>query len=246
MQIKRTVLFFSLLAITLMSGCSRQESATNNYKMNQSVSASLEESSKEYVTTSEDNGNLEDDIIKAEKLGKTSLSENSISEDTILNDAVPNSSVSNNSSDSSKIKSDDLKELKGYDYNIEEDRQNFDAEDIDIVVGDNYYATQINDWYMNFDSYDGKTVEIEGYYIDEFSPYLFVGRYGPVCPYCQGGYVSFEFYTDEDISELQSGKDWIKVTGILRKGKDDHGNFCYIEAMSIEKMDQVGMETVSN
>lgn len=133
-----------------------------------------------------------------------------------------------------------------YDCDIEADRKSFDGK-TDIVVGDNFYATQINDWYENFKDYEDKVVEIEGYYIDEFAPYTFIGRYGPSCPYCQGGYVSFEFVTNENLDALKSGSDWIKLTGILRKGMDtSDGDFYYIEALDLEKMDKVGKDTVTN
>ena len=133
----------------------------------------------------------------------------------------------------------------GYPCDIETDKKNFDG-NVDIVVEDNLYTTQINDWYTNFDQYEGKTVEIEGYYIDDYAPYTFVGRYGPTCPYCNGGYVSFEFYTQDDLSELKSVQDWIRVKGILRQGEDTNGVFYYIEVPSIEKMDKVGKDTVTN
>lgn len=133
----------------------------------------------------------------------------------------------------------------GYHCDIEADKKNFDG-NVDIVVGDNLYATQINDWYANFDQYEGKTVEIEGYYINNYAPYTMVGRYGPSCPCCTGGYVSFEFYTQDDLSGLRSVQDWIKVIGILRQGEDQNGVFKYIEVLSWEKMDQVGMKTVTN
>lgn len=135
-----------------------------------------------------------------------------------------------------------------YDCDIKADKAAFDG-NVDITVGDNYYATQINDWYMNFKEYEGMTVQIEGYYIDEFSPFLLIGRKGPSCPYCQGGYVSFEFYTDEDLSslKLKSGKDWLRVTGILRKGVDKkQGVFYYIEALKTEHMPKAGIGTVSD
>ncbi|MBC3888216.1 energy transducer TonB [Acetobacterium paludosum] len=133
----------------------------------------------------------------------------------------------------------------GYHCDIEADKKNFNGK-VDIVVGDNLYTTQINDWYTNFDQYEGKTVEIEGYYINKYAPCTFVGRYGPSCPYCNGGYVSFEFYTQEDLSDLKPVQDWIKVIGILRQGEDKTGVFKYIEVLSLEKMDEVGMSTVTN
>ncbi len=133
-----------------------------------------------------------------------------------------------------------------YDCDIKADKADFNG-NVDITVGDNYYATQINDWYLNFKEYEGMTVQIEGYYIDEYSPYLLIGRNGPSCPYCQGGYVSFEFYTDEDLSALKSGKDWLRVTGILRKGVDrKQGVFYYIEALETKCLPDTGKGTVTN
>ncbi len=133
----------------------------------------------------------------------------------------------------------------GYHFDLEKDKKTFDKE-ADIVVGDKFYATQINDWYSNFDQYEGKSVEIEGYYIDEYKPYTFIGRYGPSCPYCNGGYVSFEIYTQDDLSSFKSGEDWIKVKGILRQGEEPSGVFYYIEILTIDKMDQIGKDTVSD
>lgn len=121
-----------------------------------------------------------------------------------------------------------------YDCDIKADKADFNG-NVDITVGDNYYATQINDWYLNFKEYEGMTVQIEGYYIDEYSPYLLIGRNGRRAPIVRGGYVSFEFYTDEDLSALKSGKDWLRVTGILRKGVDrKQGVFYYIEALETQ------------
>lgn len=133
----------------------------------------------------------------------------------------------------------------GYYKDIEKDVKNYDGH-VDITVGDKLYSTQINDWYTNFKQYEGKIVEIEGYYIADYEPYTFVGRYGPSCPYCNGGYVSFEFYTKEDLSKLTSGKDWIRVTGKLRRGEDSSGVYYYIEVLKLKKMDKVGKDTVTN
>ncbi len=139
-----------------------------------------------------------------------------------------------------------VKKTSTYDCDIEADQAAFDG-NVDIVVGDNLYATQINDWYIYFDRYEGKVVEIEGYYIGDFQPYDFIGRYGPSCPYCQGGYVSFEILSDEDLTQYQSETDWLKVTGILREGVDSmQGPFYYIEALKVEKMPEVGLDTVTN
>lgn len=139
-----------------------------------------------------------------------------------------------------------IKKSSSYNCNISKDKKSFDGH-VNITVGDNLYATQINDWYMHFDEYKDKVVEIEGYYLGDFAPYDFIGRNGPSCPYCQGGYVCFEILTDVDVSEFKSGNDWIKVVGILREGNDSkQGTFYYIETLSLKKMDSVGKDTVSN
>lgn len=138
-----------------------------------------------------------------------------------------------------------------YPYDIEADRAVFDVSDPDIVVGDRLYATQINDWYLNFEDYEGKVVEIEGYYID-LDGYDFVGRKGPACPYCSGGYVSFEFSTDADLFGWISEISWIRVTGVLREGSmypgggQDPYPFYYIEALRAEEMEAAGVGTVTD
>lgn len=138
-----------------------------------------------------------------------------------------------------------------YPYYIAEDRKSFDSTAIDITVGDRLYMTQINDWYLNFKNYADKTVEIEGYFLDMGGKYTFVGRNGPTCPYCTGGYVDFEFQTDQDLSGFVSQETWIAVTGILREGTINLSNgdtkpFYYIEAIDVSKMDQAGVNPISD
>lgn len=220
-----------------ISACSRQESSTNNSKMVQSQSSE---------TTDSTNSQSSGDVDSTNDLGSENMSDILQSLDQAeAEDVIPQSTAQPGEIDITQSNPLPHSTLN-YNCDIEKDRETFDAENIDITVGDNYYSTQINDWYMNYNQYKGKTVEIEGYYIADYLPYLFVGRFGPTCPYCQGAYVCFEFYTKQDLSELISGKDWIKVKGILREDEDGNGKFCYIEAMSVEKMDEVGLDTITN
>ncbi|RDU23784.1 TIGR03943 family putative permease subunit [Anaerosacchariphilus polymeriproducens] len=225
---KKTLLFCVFISIMIyaMTGCGNRQNASFNNKMK----------SKNSEQTSDSNASKDPNAT---------------------GDPEYQAFMEAKSQEESKDKEADKKKQKkdfgapddtgrvGYQQDIETDKKNFDG-NVDIVVGDNLYETQINDWYVNFPKYEGKVVEIEGYFINDFAPYTFVGRYGPTCPYCNGGYVSFEFYTKEDLSSFKSVKDWIKVTGILRKGEDSNGVFYYIETLSIEKMDKVGKDTVSN
>lgn len=119
----------------------------------------------------------------------------------------------------------------------------------DIVIGDNYYATQIADISVNFDSYEGKLVEIEGFSIkNNYYGFTFVGRYSEndICPDCPTGYAYFEYewHGDEPL-DLGTEKTWIKVKGKLKTGNDGV-EYRYIDAYSIEVMDEWGVATVKN
>lgn len=138
-----------------------------------------------------------------------------------------------------------------YPYDIPNDKKSFGDASPDITVGDRHYMTQINDWYINFDNYAGKMVEIEGMYLDFGEGYKFVGRNGPSCPYCTGGYVDFEFQTDEDTRSFIPGETWISVKGFLREGHAVMSDesiipFYYIEAMSITELPEAGVDPISD
>lgn len=135
-------------------------------------------------------------------------------------------------------------------YNIKKDRVSFPYDHLDIIVGDHHYMTQINDWYMNFKDYADKTVMLEGYFLT-INGHLFIGRNGPSCPYCTGGYVDFEFNSDQDFSEYTSGATWIRLYGILREatghtGPGLSGPFYHLEAVKVEKIPYSGKGTITD
>jgi uncharacterized membrane protein YcgQ (UPF0703/DUF1980 family) len=113
----------------------------------------------------------------------------------------------------------------------------------DVVMSDNRFLTQLNDIYLNFDEYNGKTIEIEGFPMID-PQYTFIGRYSPGCPYCSGNYAYIEYKYDGKI-DLTSEKDWIKIIGTLKKGNDGKTDYIYIQVSSIEKMATRGKDTVS-
>ena len=121
----------------------------------------------------------------------------------------------------------------------------------DIVIGDNYYDTTINDMFLNPGTYMDKKIEIEGMYLENL-PWTFVGRYSTsnVCVYCPEGYSYFEYQLKGKIDrEFTAKEDWIKVIGTLAKGNDetsDYQDYYYLEVLSIEIMNERGLETVTN
>ncbi|MDD3413884.1 MAG: hypothetical protein PHY47_07765 [Lachnospiraceae bacterium] len=214
----------TLMLCMIVSGCAKKQDTRNNAKMT--------------VAESQEIASYDDfDQMEASSIQDTDENQNVISENTISKNSSVYKPVNSNAI---------VKKESTYDCNLDADRKNYDGH-VDIVVGDNLYATQMNDWFMNFEQYEGKVIEIEGYYIGDFKPYDFIGRYGPTCPYCQGGYVCFEILSDEDFSQYVTAKDWIKVTGILREGNDASiGPFYYIEVLELNKMKEVGQDTVTN
>ena len=166
-------------------------------------------------------------------------------------EADPSGSASTDTAAEYQVQQPILVVKDHYPYDIASDRESFDSSHVDISVGDRYYMTQINDWFVNFDDYRDKTVEIEGMYLLLNGKYHFVGRNGPVCPYCTGGYVDFEFQSDQDLSELISEQSWIRVTGILREGSSELSDgtsqpFYYIEAICVEGIPEEGVNPVSD
>jgi flagellar basal body-associated protein FliL len=117
----------------------------------------------------------------------------------------------------------------------------------EIVVGDNYYGTQLADINMNFSQYEGKTIEIEGLYFEN-SPYTFIGRYSTsnVCPTCPTGYSYFEYeWNGEEELPVTDSETWLKIVGTLKKGNDGV-EYYYIDVANVEIMNKAGIDTVSN
>lgn len=236
----KTFCFLLIIFSISTVGCSRRQSATYNNRIQNDTITERETEDVDEADIAEDNSDTSNidqvsDITDIEIQSMGDIFDNS-------ND------IEENRENDETIESEHASYIGNSTYycDFDSDRADFDEDNIDIVVGDKLYATQINDWYMYFDQYEGKTVEIEGYYIDS-DPYTIIGRSGPSCPYCSGGYVSFEFFSEDDLSGLVSESDWIKVKGILRQGDDsDYGPFYYIEAISVEKMDEVGQSMVTD
>lgn len=111
-----------------------------------------------------------------------------------------------------------------------------------LVIGDDYFITQLNDIYYNMDDYIGREIEIEGFPLS-YEEYKFIGRYGPGC--CSNdGYAYIEYEYNKEL-QLTDEKDWIRVIGIIKKGKYEGEDYIYIDAASVEKMEVRGIDTVS-
>ena len=202
---------------------------------------------KEQKIANKDNGRLTtiQNIVNENNVSDENIiTENEVNNEEI-NSLQDNSIAMDNSvsSDTEKKKAT-VTELKdGTKYSVDDS-----ITKADMIIGDNYFGTQIADITLNFEKYAGKTIEIEGLYFEN-GPYTFVGRYSTsaVCPTCPVGYSYFEYewHGDKEIS-LEDSKDWIKVIGTLKEGNDETGPYYYIDVASIEVMKSQGIITVSN
>jgi len=118
----------------------------------------------------------------------------------------------------------------------------------EIIIGNNYFDTQLSDININFTKYEGKTIEIEGFFIED-TPYTFIGRYSEsnLCAYCPQGYSYFEYeWHGNNAFSFTNEQEWLKVVGTLRRGTDEFGEYYYIDASSIKVMNERGQDTVKN
>ena len=176
---------------------------------------------------------------------KIKIVENNNTNSQTIGTRSSNEIVNTNNENEEKKQSKKIEQSDGTLYTFSDEE-----EKADIVIGDNYYDTQISDIMYNIDLYKGKTIEIEGMYLDS-SPYTFVGRYSTssLCPYCPQGYSYFEFVWDGEKIKLEDEKTWLKIIGTICIGNDETTNYqdyYYIQASSVEVMNERGIDTVNN
>jgi len=168
---------------------------------------------------------------------------NTVSLNSISNSIVQDE-VNNNTSGSIEYQEIELSDGTLYSIDGKEYKS-------DIVIGDNYYDTTINDMYLNPESYMDKNIEIEGMYLENL-PYTFVGRYSTsnLCAYCPVGYSYIEYQLKGRINKkFTNEEEWIKIIGKLAKGNDAssyHQDYYYLEVLSLEVMNEKGQTTVNN
>ena len=233
---KTAYILFSLLCFSFVLTSCKKENNVRKLQDKSTEASGSSVSEEEALSMAKDLESLEQK--EQESLDKEYGSKDDSSTEAEANENASDAKSGEKSPDGETEGEEESYPYEDYPYDPKEDR------------GDKHYATQINDWYMNFQDYEGKTVSIDGYYMN-FGGYTLVGRMGPSCPYCTGGYVNFEFKTDLDLSKLKSEESWIRVKGILRKGKYSISNdlsqlIYYIEALDVEELPEVGVDTVTD
>jgi uncharacterized membrane protein YcgQ (UPF0703/DUF1980 family) len=122
--------------------------------------------------------------------------------------------------------------------------------DKDIVeIKEKMFIAQINDVYLNFEDYLGKTIKLEGIfkceqYYEEAPAYCFVIRYGPGCCGSDAN-AGFEVKWDKNSAKpYPAVESWVEATGVLKLEKDGSAQYLYLDLASLAVLSKRGAEVV--
>ncbi|MDR0320660.1 MAG: hypothetical protein LBI28_04085 [Treponema sp.] len=120
----------------------------------------------------------------------------------------------------------------------------------DIVeIKEKMFISQVNDVYLNFEDYLGRTIKLEGIFKSEqfyndVEPYRFVIRYGPGCCGTDGN-AGFEVKWNKDREQqYPAAESWVEATGILKIDKDGSAQYLYLDLSSLDVLSKRGAEVV--
>ncbi|MCL2043725.1 MAG: hypothetical protein FWG89_06265 [Treponema sp.] len=113
-----------------------------------------------------------------------------------------------------------------------------------IEITERMFIGQVNNIYINRADYLGKTIKIEGIFIQsehEGNLLNFVGRNGPNC--CgDDGFIGFEVSWDRNREHYPEHDSWVEASGILKE--DYQNNYIYLELISLTVLERRGREQV--
>ena len=116
-------------------------------------------------------------------------------------------------------------------------------------IKEKMFIAQINDVYLNFEDYLGKTIKLEGIFkseqfYDDAEPYLFVIRYGPGCCGTDGN-AGFEVKWDKDrMRPYPAVESWVSATGVLKIEEEGNAKYLYLDLSSLDVLSKRGAEVV--
>ncbi len=136
----------------------------------------------------------------------------------------------------------------GEEANNDQQQNNNVVNDGDVVViEEKMFMNELNDVYLNYDDYDGKPIEYEGFvYNDEPTGAFVIGREYYCCGY-DSYMVGFECVYPEGVENKSFEDDvWVKVAGTIRVNREQKGmETPYIEISTIEEKEQEGLRVVT-
>jgi uncharacterized membrane protein YcgQ (UPF0703/DUF1980 family) len=117
-----------------------------------------------------------------------------------------------------------------------------------IVIKEKMFISQVNDVYLNTEDYLGKTIRLEGIFMNEKyheEAYCFVIRYGPGCCGFDSN-AGFEVKWDKSREQpFPAADSWVEATGTLKLySEDDSSQYLYLDLASLNILSKRGAEVV--
>ncbi|MDR2542443.1 MAG: hypothetical protein LBC80_03215 [Treponema sp.] len=117
-----------------------------------------------------------------------------------------------------------------------------------IEIRERMFLTQIQDIYMNINSYLGKTLRLEGIFLNsQMNGEQFYSVYrNSIDNCCGGGKIGFDVRWPEGHEKPFPETDsWVDVTGVLSFYQQGSSRFLYLELSSLRVMNTRGLEFVN-
>ena len=116
-----------------------------------------------------------------------------------------------------------------------------------IIIEEKMFMLELNDIYLNYKDYEGKTIKYDGFvYIDEFTKATVIGREYYCCGY-DSYMIGFEcdFGENKEKMILENDK-WFDVEGIICINKGEDGmEYPFVKITSIKEKAEEGQRVVS-
>lgn len=116
-----------------------------------------------------------------------------------------------------------------------------------IEIRERMFVTQVNDVYLNAQSYMGRTIKLEGIFltrqISENESIHYVIRYAPDGCCGGGGMIGFEVKWANS-RRYPENNSWVEATGVLKEYRSGPNRFLYLELSSLNVLETRGMEFV--
>lgn len=124
------------------------------------------------------------------------------------------------------------------------------AEDIavDLEIREKLFMAQINDIYLNFPEYAGKTVKLEGFVVSTYfepsdSIYTMVFRFGPGC--CgDDEIIGMEVAWADDGIAFPENNTWVEAIGIVEEYEDLGKTYVRLNLLSLTPLETRGAERI--
>ena len=116
-----------------------------------------------------------------------------------------------------------------------------------LEIRERMFMTQVDDIYLNSNNFLGRTIKLEGIFLEEELDriYQFVFRYAPGGCCGTDGRVGFMVKWPENSGKsFPANNSWVEAIGVLKSGRDSSGRYLYLELNNLYVSNNRGLEFV--